>query len=157
SVIANGVASNPVPFGVFGAVPPPVITSALTATVIDNQPFSYLVTASNGADPASFTVTGLPAGLSAVGPLISGAPTAAGTSYVSIGASNAAGTGTATLVLTVYVPPVLTCALTASGTVGKFFNYTITASNSPTSFNATGLPPGLAYLFISNGPQGWIN
>jgi Ricin-type beta-trefoil lectin domain-like/Putative Ig domain len=33
---------------------------------------------------------------------------------------------------------------TASGTVGTIFSYTITATGSPTSYNATGLPSGLS-------------
>jgi|GEM_PF-840745 len=40
--------------------------------------------------------------------------------------------------------PVIASAAAASGTVGSPFTYTITASNSPTSFGASGLPPGLA-------------
>jgi Concanavalin A-like lectin/glucanases superfamily/Putative Ig domain len=40
-------------------------------------------------------------------------------------------------------PPVITSATTASGTVGVAFNYQITATNSPTSYSATGLPGGL--------------
>jgi lysophospholipase L1-like esterase len=40
--------------------------------------------------------------------------------------------------------PVITSPLTASGTVGAVFSYAITATNSPTSFNATGLPAGLS-------------
>lgn len=40
--------------------------------------------------------------------------------------------------------PVLTSALTASGTVGTAFSYQITASNSPTTYVATGLPGGLS-------------
>ena len=40
--------------------------------------------------------------------------------------------------------PVITSALTATGTVGQAFSYTITANNNPTSFNATGLPAGLS-------------
>src|SRR5438094_4655517 len=40
-------------------------------------------------------------------------------------------------------PPVITSATTASGTVGVAFSYQITATNSPTSYNATGLPSGL--------------
>lgn len=40
--------------------------------------------------------------------------------------------------------PVITSALAASGTVGSAFSYQIAASNSPTSFNATGLPDGLS-------------
>lgn len=41
-------------------------------------------------------------------------------------------------------PPAITSPGTANGTVGQSFSYQITASNSPTSFNATGLPAGLA-------------
>jgi hypothetical protein len=41
-------------------------------------------------------------------------------------------------------PPTITSPLTASGTVGTAFSYQITASNTPTSFNATGLPSGLS-------------
>jgi len=40
-------------------------------------------------------------------------------------------------------PPAITSALTATGTTGTAFSYTITGSNTPTSYNATGLPAGL--------------
>ncbi|WP_395060522.1 choice-of-anchor D domain-containing protein [Flavobacterium sp.] len=40
--------------------------------------------------------------------------------------------------------PVITSALTASGSQGTSFTYTITAINGPTSYNATGLPAGLS-------------
>jgi alpha-tubulin suppressor-like RCC1 family protein len=40
--------------------------------------------------------------------------------------------------------PVITSALSASATARTTFSYQITASNDPTSFNATGLPPGLS-------------
>ncbi|HAZ07856.1 MAG TPA: hypothetical protein DCZ01_04870 [Elusimicrobia bacterium] len=40
--------------------------------------------------------------------------------------------------------PVITSALSAAGTIGTAFSYQITAVNSPTSFNATGLPTGLS-------------
>lgn len=40
-------------------------------------------------------------------------------------------------------PPVITSALTASGTAGGSFNYHIVATNSPTSYSASGLPAGL--------------
>jgi len=48
--------------------------------------------------------------------------------------------------ITAAVPPtpVVTSTLTASGQVGNPFRYQITASNTPTSFNATGLPAGLS-------------
>ena len=55
------------------------------------------------------------------------------------------GTGTATLTLTITAaPPVITSATTASGTVGSAFSYQITATNTPTSYGATGLPAGLS-------------
>lgn len=54
--------------------------------------------------------------------------------------------------------PVITSALTASGTTGVPFSYTITATNTPTSFNATGLPAGLSINtstgLISGTPTG---
>jgi Putative Ig domain len=40
--------------------------------------------------------------------------------------------------------PVITSPGTASGTVGTAFSYQITATNSPTSFNASGLPSPLS-------------
>lgn len=39
--------------------------------------------------------------------------------------------------------PEITSALTASGTTSAAFNYSIAATNSPTSFGASGLPAGL--------------
>ncbi|MGD0090079.1 MAG: PKD domain-containing protein [Planctomycetota bacterium] len=54
--------------------------------------------------------------------------------------------------------PVITSPLTVTGTVGTAFSYQITATNSPTSFNAAGLPAGLTVNFgtglISGLPAG---
>jgi len=110
------------------------------------SPFSYTITAAH--NPTSYNATGLPAGLSvntATG-VISGTPSAAGTSSVALSATNAAGTGSATLSLTINtaVTPSITSPLTASGTVGSPFSYTITGTSNPYSFNATGLPAGLS-------------
>jgi len=125
----------------------PAITRAWKARGTVGTPFSYTITANNY--PATFNVSGLPAGLSvntATG-VISGTPTAEGTSSVSLHATNAGGTGSATLILKVKIaasPPAITSALTASGTVGTPFSYAITATDNPTSFNASGLPAGLS-------------
>src|SRR5207248_4378318 len=125
--------------------PPPVITSSLTATGQVAVAFSYTITATNS--PTSYNAAGLPTGLSvntSTG-LISGTPTAAGTYSVTISATNAGGMGTATLTITINpAPPVITSSLTATGQVGVAFSYTISASNSPTSYNAAGLPTGLS-------------
>ena len=123
----------------------PVITSATTASGTVGTAFSYQITATN--TPTSFGATGLPAGLSvsSTSGLISGTPTTAATSTVTLSATNASGTGHATLTLTIAVAaPVITSATTASGTVGTAFSYQITATNTPTSYGATGLPAGLS-------------
>ncbi|MFZ9088698.1 MAG: putative Ig domain-containing protein, partial [Planctomycetaceae bacterium] len=98
------------------------------------------ITASNS--PSSFSATGLPAGLSVNSStgLIGGSPAAAGTSNVTILATNEAGSGNATLVLTIAPAPVsapqITSNLAANGKVGDAFSYQIAASNSPASFAA---------------------
>jgi Protein of unknown function (DUF4038)/Putative collagen-binding domain of a collagenase/Putative Ig domain len=123
----------------------PVVTSAATASGAVGTAFSYQITATNA--PTSYGATGLPAGLavSSITGLISGTPTGAGTSMVTLGATNGGGTGTGTLTLTISVaPPVITSGATANGTAGSPFNYQVTATNSPTSYGATGLPAGLA-------------
>ena len=54
--------------------------------------------------------------------------------------------------------PVITSALSATGTISKSFSYQIVASNGPTSFGASGLPSGLsvntANGMISGTPAG---
>jgi hypothetical protein len=142
-VIANGIASNPVGFGI--GTGKPFISSALTANGYAGHAFSYTITGTNS--PTSYNASGLPAGLSvntSTG-VISGSPTTGGTYNVTISATNASGTGSATLVLTVYSSaPVVTSPATATGTKGYAFSYTITATNGPTSFGASPLPPGLS-------------
>jgi hypothetical protein len=141
-------------FEVWGTDAPqtPTINTSLTANAVINTPFSYQIGATNS--PTSYNATNLPAGLSvntATG-VISGSPTALGSTNISISATNNLGTDTKTLVLTVTSGPVpsITSALTASGTTNVSFGYQIVATNSPTSYNATGLPAGLS-INTANG------
>lgn len=125
-----------------------VITSSTTATGTVGTAFTYNSAGTN--TPTSYNITGLPAGLTAntTTGVISGTPTAVGTSSIVISANNAAGTGSpVTVTLTVAAPaaaPVISSATTASVAVNGAFTYTITASPAATSFAASGLPLGLS-------------
>jgi len=123
---------------------PPVITSATSVTATVGQPFTYTITSNPPA--SSFTATGLPAGLSLNGAVISGTPTVTGPFSITLSASNSTGqTGTATLSLTVNATaPVITSATSATATVGQPFSYTITSNPAAASFTANGLPAGLS-------------
>jgi hypothetical protein len=140
----------------------PVVTSASTASGSLGNAFAYQITAT--LTPTSFSLVSgsFPPGVSlntSTG-LIRGIPTAySGSPYtVVVGATN--GTGTGTLTLTIYIsnsPPVVTSASTAVGNIGVSFSYTITASNSPTSYAVSGsLPTGLSLsgAVISGTPSG---
>ena len=124
---------------------PPVITSAASATAAQGQPFSFQVVATN--QPTNYAATGLPGGLainSETG-LISGSSTLSGSFSIVLLARNNGGTGSQNFTLSVtQSAPTITSATSATGKVNQFFNYQITATSSPTSFNATGLPGGLS-------------
>lgn len=125
----------------------PVINSATNATATAYEAFIYTISATNG--PTSFAASGLPAGLSlnSTNGVISGTPTTVGQYVVALTASNAGGDGTGTLTLTVHPnpnAPVIGGTLSATGQVGTAFDYQMTASNSPTSYLAEGLPAGLS-------------
>src|SRR5438067_2492535 len=103
----------------------PKITSATTATGQVGVAFSYQITADQTI--TTWGATGLPAGLS-------------------VNTTTGLISGTPTLTITISPPaaPAITSATTATGTVGLAFTCQIVASNCPTSYNATGLPPGLS-------------
>ena len=126
--------------------PKPVITSAGSASGTAYSSFQYQITADNA--PTYFNASGLPAGLSinnATG-LIAGSPTVSGSFSILLTASNGNGDGTKTLTLNIAAQPapVITSATTATAAVNASFSYQITADNSPTGFDATGLPAGLS-------------
>ena len=137
----------------------PIITSPATAPGTVGVPFATYFVAATGL-PKSFTATGLPVGLSinALTGAIRGTPTTAGVYTVALAAVNAFGTGTAVLKITVAaanIPPIITGASTAAGTVGTpFVTYLIAATGLPTGYSATGLPPGLTVNALTGAING---
>lgn len=135
----------------FAGMPPSILPpGAWTAFV--NQSFTNQISlASNNA--TAFGATGLPAGIvidPATGRL-TGTPTVAGVFPLTLSAGNAAGTTSASVVLTVYpTPPTITSPLSVAGMVGQPLTYSTTAQNAPTNFLASGLPPGLS-ITATNG------
>jgi hypothetical protein len=132
------------PAGAAGSAAPRV--SSATAAAVVGQPFAFQVAAVD--DPDTFAADRLPPGLAidAATGAITGTPTAPGHRAITLRAKNHAGTGSATLDLTIAaaVPtPVVTSVLQAAGAVGAPLRYQITATNAPTHFFATGLPAGL--------------
>src|SRR5580693_7830136 len=133
----------------------PVITSPTTASGMMGGGFTYQITATNA--PTSYAATGLPAGLSVNtgSGMISGTPTAVGTSTASLSAANATGTGKSSLTLTVNLPALvfLTTAL-PNGRIGSAYSTTLTASGGTSPYTWTlisgTLPTGLS-LNASSG------
>jgi T5SS/PEP-CTERM-associated repeat protein len=130
-------------------IPAPMITSEKTATAHVGKAFSYQIVATGL--PAGYAATGLPAGLD-IDPstgLISGTPTAAGSSSVTISSTSVGGTGKETLQLKVAAPvssspAIILSAASVEAVPEAAFSYQIMASNSPANYAATGLPPGLS-------------
>jgi hypothetical protein len=112
----------------------PAVTSALTATGVAGDAFSYQITATKS--PTAFGASGLPAGLSvnAATGLISGTPTATGTANVTLTVTNAGGSSSAVLVLTIAASGPLDHfmwdTVPASAQAGKAFTVTLTARDS---------------------------
>ncbi len=127
---------------------PPLVTGA-SLTAPTGSAYTYTISATNS--PTSYAIASgtLPTGLSlnTTTGVISGTPTATGSSSVTVTATNAGGTSSAaTINFTITVPAPVVTGSTQSGTVGTAFTYTISATNSPTSYAQTGgtLPTGLS-------------
>jgi hypothetical protein len=116
-----------------------------TITVAVNQPISYNITATSPST-VTFSASGLPPGVTvdaSSGALV-GSPTAGGV-YLALISANAAGS-TWTEPLTIKVtpsPPVITTASLGTGRVGDFLYTTVSGTNAPTGYAASGLPTGI--------------
>jgi hypothetical protein len=141
-IIGEGPTSLEYVFGLIDLLDQPTaITSSLATTSQVGRDFNYTITANNSSDLRTyFAATGLPAGLSlntSTG-LISGRPTAAGIFRPQIEATNAAGTATAALTLTIAAAPRPTLNVTPTtfkgfsakrGKASKSRSFTISGSN----------------------------
>jgi endonuclease/exonuclease/phosphatase family metal-dependent hydrolase len=114
----------------------PTIYSATAASGVAGQVFNYQIAATNS--PTAFAASGLPTGLSVntTSGLISGTPTAAGGATVTLSATNAVGTSTASLALTIN-------AASTGGGGGTLFaeNMGIPTGNTLVSVYVTGTAP----------------
>jgi Putative Ig domain/IPT/TIG domain len=142
---STGSASNSVTFTI---VAPPTISSLNPTCATAGGPgFTLTVNGTNFAaiSTVNWNGTALATTFVSATQLTATVPAAliatAGTASVTVvscgGTSNAQ---TFTIVNT----PVITSPLTACGTIGVAFSYTITATNNPTSFTASPLPAGLS-------------
>ncbi|MEI6232740.1 MAG: PKD domain-containing protein [Planctomycetota bacterium] len=133
----------------------PTIVSSLVATGQVGQAFSYTLQAL-GSPASTFTTGTLPAGLTLVGNKILGTPTIGSITNVTLTASNGIlPNDQKTLVITINQSPVITSTLTATGSVGKVFSYTIQSTGIPAAtYTAAPLPTGLSLVgnIISGTP-----
>ena len=133
------------------AVAAPAINPPLTATGSLNEPFSYTISATNS--PTSFSATGLLSWLSlntATG-AITGTPTATGNFSCAIAATNAGGTGSATLTITINQ----TYTLTMSGSPAAGGTYAGAGVYAPGTVVAISETPNSGYRTNGwGGPDG---
>jgi len=130
------ITTNPTPAGVYSNAPAAAFGSWLASFYNGATPLYSNVFIRINADIAFNNYTNSSQGASTFATFASGDYT------------NAVQRPTLIMYTTVPPPPVsapvITGALLATGTVGQAFSYQIAADNSPTGFNATGLPSGLS-------------
>lgn len=129
----------------------PAITSALTATGTQNLAFNYNISATNS--PTIFHAAPLPSGLgvnTGTG-AITGTPTAIGTTNSTISASNAYGTGSANLAITINSP--------SSGAPSNLPQYLAIGGKAETAQRLTGAfsvaPWDYGYAYMNGDWQTW--
>jgi prepilin-type N-terminal cleavage/methylation domain-containing protein len=131
---------------------PPLVINAPAALPGWTQGRAYPPTtlgATGGSGGYTWSATGLPAGLS-LNPntgLVSGGPTAAGTSSVTVTVTDAAGTtASRTYALTINPPPSITTTSLPDGEATIGYSQTVAATGGTAAYawSATGLPAGLS-------------
>lgn len=126
------------------------ITSASTKSGTIGTALSHTLTGSGGTSPFTWSITSgtLPGGLSRSDDVISGTPTTAGTTSVTVTLTDVASvTKTQTLTFTITANnPTITSSASASGTSGTAFTHSLTGSGgtSPYTWTSGTLPSGLS-------------
>jgi hypothetical protein len=136
----------------------PTITSGATADFTLNQAGAAAITTTGSPTPTITEAGAIPAGLTFTDngngtALISGTPTADGTTNITVTASNGISPdATQTYTIVVGQAPAFTSAATATATVGSAFTFTATAGGSPApSWGESNLPPGVTFTDNGNG------
>jgi hypothetical protein len=137
----------------------PAITSTSSAYFTQGSAGAVAVTTTGSPTPTVSELGTLPAGLTFVAnangtALISGTPTTAGTTTLTISAANGVSpNATQTLSIVVGQAPSFTSATTATATTGAAFTFTVTTSGYPaaTIGESGALPAGLTFTDNGNG------
>ena len=130
----------------------PTVTTVVLKDGTTTEPYNDLLDAAGGTPPYTWTLESgsLPAGLGLSGAgNISGAPTAAGTSTLTVRVTDSvSGTNTRTLQIAVANPLAITTTSLPGGTVGQLYSQTVGATGGKTAYSwgiASGtLPAGLS-------------
>ena len=150
-VEVSGLGNRPLRRMEVGIVPATYPNSIQVNSITQGIAFSQQFSASSGTGEVTWSCLGsLPSGitLSSSG-LLSGTTTSSGTFPVVLRLTDANGSyaeiSTSLTVVATVVAPVISSSTSATGEKSAAFSYTITASGSPTSYNATPLPAGLNF------------
>ncbi|MDQ6622429.1 MAG: putative Ig domain-containing protein [Verrucomicrobiota bacterium] len=141
-LVAEGTAGRATGHVSLSVTPLPLTSSLTPPAILLGDSFSYQITAGNM--PTTFSAETLPAGLS-LDPntgLITGTPTVGGIFLVKITAHGATAEASASVRIEITAPRITSANYPPPIELGDSFTYQITATHTPTSYSATGLPPG---------------
>jgi len=134
------------------STPAPIVFSPTLANGTANAAYSSaFATASGGTGVFTYTATGLPAGLTLTGNVVSGTPLAAGVSSVTLKATDTSSksvSATVTLTISAPVAPLMIATTSLPGaTAGVAYTAPVTVSGgvAPYTVTLSGLPKGLTY------------